>query len=272
MTLKLKAREGGVVLAQLPSALAQPSTPARPGVGACLWDGALALIDYLASNPPTRTDGGAPSSPPPPPPPPPAAPYAGTTVLELGAGVGGVGCALAALGAAVALTDLPAAVRLAAGNIARNWLAPGRCRPGFPSQPGCAVAAPLEWGGPAWRAQAAAAVSAVTAAAGLKSGSQGVDLVVASDVAYPAPPGGVEPDPVAWAEAAAEALGGSGGLVVFSFEARGGDAVADRLRAGLLEAATGVLGSKPVRVGVPGSAWQADGVEVWRVEAGGGRR
>ena len=223
-------------------------------MGACVWDGALALADYLAATPPSCP-----------------APYAGLTAVELGAGPGAAGLVLAALGAAVALTDLPAALRLASGNAARNWLTPGRPRPGGRGgSGGCAVAAPLEWGGPAWRAQAASAVGAARAAAGLKSAAGGVDLVIASDVAYPAPPGGSEPDPVAFAAAAAACLGRAG-VVVFTFEARGASmGVADRLRAGLLASVEGVLGAAPVRVGSRASAWQAPAVEVWEVVVGGG--
>ena len=62
---------------------------------------------------------------------------------------------------------------------------------------------------------------------------------------------------------------------MFTFEARGGTALADRLRGGLLAAAEAALGGKPVRVdagGGGGSAWRAPGVEVWEVVVGGGGR
>ncbi len=45
--------------------------------------------------------------------------------VELGAGVGAAGLALAALGARVTLTDKPGLLPLLRGNIARNWLGAG---------------------------------------------------------------------------------------------------------------------------------------------------
>jgi len=48
--------------------------------------------------------------------------------VELGAGVGAAGLALAALGARVTLTDKPGLLPLLRGNIARNWLGAGRAR------------------------------------------------------------------------------------------------------------------------------------------------
>jgi len=263
--MKLRGLDEPLLLQQLPAALAAPAASGSgassgPGVGACVWDGGLALVDWLAGVDPAAYAGG-------------------TTAVELGCGPGAAGLAAARLGVGgVALTDRLAALRLAASNVARNWLAPGRPKPGrAPGACGCAVVLPLEWGGPAWAEQAAAAVVGAGGAAGLEA-CAGVDLVLASDVAYPAPPGeGASPDPAAFAAAAA-AVAGPDALLVFTFEARGGEGVAAPLRVGLLAAVAAAFGAAPVRVGGGGDSggqgdatpWRPAHVEVYECVRGNG--
>lgn len=57
---------------------------------------------------------------------------AGKRCIELGAGVGLVGLALARLGAQVTLTDKPILLGLLKGNVAKNWLGE-RPPPGYTS-------------------------------------------------------------------------------------------------------------------------------------------
>ncbi len=57
---------------------------------------------------------------------------AGKRCIELGAGVGLVGLALARLGAQVTLTDKPILLGLLRGNVAKNWLGE-RPPPGYHS-------------------------------------------------------------------------------------------------------------------------------------------
>ena len=90
----------------------QPTGAAPPGcaagVGACLWDGALVLAGYLAAQPRYK--------------------YVGLRCVELGAGVGLVGIALAMMGARCLVTDIAKVLPLLSDNLAANSFDPSaRC-------------------------------------------------------------------------------------------------------------------------------------------------
>ncbi|KAG6609855.1 protein N-lysine methyltransferase METTL21A [Phytophthora cinnamomi] len=87
-------------------------TPAYPSHGHCVWDAALLLADYLQTKAAQSTggvDGGDRFQ------------FRGKKVVELGAGVGLVGMALAVLGAQVVLTDQAYALPLLAKNVDVNF-------------------------------------------------------------------------------------------------------------------------------------------------------
>eukprot|EP00884_Botryococcus_braunii_P001661 jgi/Botrbrau1/11496/Bobra.0360s0017.2 len=97
------------------------------GVGACIWDGALVLAEYIS--------GLAIES------------IGGSRCVELGSGVGLVGLVMARLGAQVVLSDKPSMLSILKSNIAKNWLAPGSYRPGDCCS-GTADPCELEWDTP----------------------------------------------------------------------------------------------------------------------------
>ncbi|PSC76504.1 lysine methyltransferase METTL21D [Micractinium conductrix] len=124
--------------------------PDKLGVAAALWDGALVLAAYLVAQPRYR--------------------YLGMRCVELGAGVGLVGLALAAMGARVTITDVGKVLPLMRDNLAANGYHPARG-----PQEGCgwAEADALEWGKPGWMEGPVARLA-----------SGGLDLVVAADCCY----------------------------------------------------------------------------------------
>lgn len=124
--------------------------PDKLGVAAALWDGALVLAGYLAAQPSYR--------------------YLGLKCVELGAGVGLVGLALAAMGAQVTITDVGKVLPLMQQNLAANGFDPAR---GPQEGAGWAEAEELEWGKPGWMEGPVRRLAA-----------RGVDLVVAADCCY----------------------------------------------------------------------------------------
>lgn len=125
--------------------------PDKLGVAAALWDGALVLAGYLAAQPHYR--------------------YLGMRCVELGAGVGLVGLALAAMGARVTITDVDKVLPLMHQNLEANGYGTTK---GPQEGKGWAEAAELEWGKPGWMET----IVAPLAERGV------VDLVVAADCCY----------------------------------------------------------------------------------------
>jgi len=101
-------------------------TALKIGVGACLWDGAILLAAFLAAQPDYR--------------------FVGAKCIELGAGVGLVGIALAKMGAFVTLTDIDKVLPLLEDNLRANGI-PERAMAGGG---GWAAVEPLEWGKAGW--------------------------------------------------------------------------------------------------------------------------
>lgn len=94
----------GVTLTAVQDRGACEGTPAFPSHGHCVWDAALLLADYLQAINNHNTGG-----------------FRGARAVELGAGVGLVGMALAALGAEVVLTDQAYALPLLRRNVQVNF-------------------------------------------------------------------------------------------------------------------------------------------------------
>ncbi|KAI3433337.1 hypothetical protein D9Q98_003155 [Chlorella vulgaris] len=170
--------------------------PDKLGVAAALWDGALVLAAYLVEQPRYR--------------------YLGMRCVELGAGVGLVGLALAALGARVTITDVGKVLPLMRRNLQANGYDPDK---GPREGAGWAEAAELEWGTPGWMEGAVAPLAGA-----------GVDLVVAADCCY-IDQDGKSPSTAAFVETCAGLCGPSTRCLV-SFERR-----APEVRACLLEEA-----------------------------------
>jgi len=120
-------------------------TPAYPSHGHCVWDAALLLADYL------QAVNSKPHS------------FHGARAVELGAGVGLVGMALAALGAQVVLTDQAYTLPLLRRNVQVNFS--GRAR--------APAVEPCQWG---------ESFEGETLRAWAEQGD--VDVVVFSDVLY----------------------------------------------------------------------------------------
>lgn len=169
--------------------------PDKLGVAAALWDGALVLAGYLAAQPAYK--------------------YLGMRCVELGAGVGLVGLALAAMGARVTITDVEKVLPLMRANLEANGYDPAR---GPREGAGWAAADELEWGKPGWMQSVA------------RMADQGVDLVVAADCCY-IDQDGKSPSTPAFVETCAGLCGPSTRCLV-AFERR-----APEVRACLIEEA-----------------------------------
>lgn len=127
--------------------LEDPTGTLAGGNGATLWDCSIALTRALAE----RYDGRD---------------LTGSTVLELGAGLGLVGMAMAAMGARVLTTERPIALPLLRRNVEHNQEVTG----------GRVAVAELSWGAGQTRALLAERN---------KSGAPTFDIVVGSDVVFP---------------------------------------------------------------------------------------
>ncbi|PSC70949.1 lysine methyltransferase METTL21D [Micractinium conductrix] len=222
----------------------------RPGgvggvrVGACAWDGAYVLAAALDAQPPGS--------------------FAGLRAVELGAGMGLPGLVLARLGAAVWLTDKPAATVFGRCNAAKNrMLVPSAPAPSPlpPTQqqrqqqapaPGSVAVLGLDWeDGPG----AAAAAATITAAGP-------VDLIVGTDCIYPDPDGSVPDSSALLATVCALATPGRT-RALLSFEAR-----SDALRRALLDAASAAPLACRVRMLPPETlpeAYRAPHIELYEL-------
>jgi predicted nicotinamide N-methyase len=157
--------------------------PSSSNHGLCVWDASLCFLRYLEANPREATA------------------IQGASVLELGAGTGVLGLALAhCLGARVVLTDLPSVLPNLSSNLAANPLPPG-CE-------GSLKALEYAWDG-----------SAPPGILGASPEGQGFHYIIGTDVGY-----SETQNPVLLASAAAlaraSAAGGRKATVIFVNELR----------------------------------------------------
>ncbi|KAG7392692.1 hypothetical protein PHYPSEUDO_015081 [Phytophthora pseudosyringae] len=138
-------------------------TPEFPSHGHCVWDAALLLADYLQATAQQSTAGGEADD---------RFKFRGKKVVELGAGVGLVGMALAALGACVTLTDQEYALPLLTKNVAVNFLRGGAYKPSVIATSVAPVVEECQWGEP------------FQSGGSLEAWTKCTDLVVFSDVLY----------------------------------------------------------------------------------------
>jgi predicted nicotinamide N-methyase len=136
-------------------------TPTYPSHGHCVWDAALLLADYLqikAKDADDKDTG--------------RFHFQGKRVVELGAGVGLVGMALAVLGSRVVLTDQVYALPLLIKNVAVNFLVQGDNKSPALEDVEVPTVEECQWGEP------------LPSGGRLTSWTKCTDMVVFSDVLY----------------------------------------------------------------------------------------
>lgn len=105
----------------------------QAGIGATVWDCGLTLAKYAELQHQRALERGG------------AAPFAGVRVVELGAGTGIVGLALASLGAHVLFTDQACALPLLLHNVQQNAAAVAAASSAACGRVPCVAVAPLQW-------------------------------------------------------------------------------------------------------------------------------